>query len=198
MSSNQPSDLEGILDLLEGAARGRDEVSFGNVLAAAGRRSFGPLLLLAGLIILAPLVGDIPGVPTLTGALVLLISAQLLLGRPHFWLPGWMLERSVAAGKLRKGIEWMRRPARFVDRFVKSRLTRFVEGIWVRVVAVISAAIALLTPVMEFVPFSANGAGAVLSVLGLALIARDGLLVLLAIGLAAATAGLVAYGLAAA
>lgn len=32
---------------------------------AVGRRSFGPTLLLAGLVTLAPIVGDIPGVPVL-------------------------------------------------------------------------------------------------------------------------------------
>lgn len=52
-----------------------------------GRRSFGPLLLMAGLIILAPVVGDIPGVPSIMGVFIVLVSVQLLIGQEHFWLP---------------------------------------------------------------------------------------------------------------
>lgn len=48
---------------------------------------------------------------------------------------------------------------------------------------------------MELVPFSANGAGAALTLFGLGLIAREGLLVLVALALTVATFGLVAYGL---
>ena len=56
-------------------------------------------------------------------------------------------------------------------------------------------AIALFTPAMEVVPFSANGAGAVLTAFGLALIARDGLIAAIALVLAVLTAGLVVFGL---
>ncbi len=46
---------------------------------------------------------------------------------------------------------------------------------------------------MELVPFSANGAGAVLTGFGLALIARDGLVALVALALAMLTGGIVGY-----
>ena len=45
-------------------------------------------------------------------------------------------------------------------------------------------------PFMEVVPFSANLAGAALAAFGLALVARDGLLALIAFLITAATAGL--------
>lgn len=48
-------------------------------------------------------------------------------------------------------------------------------------------------PVMELIPFSSSGAGAALTAFGLALIANDGFLGLLAFVLTAVTAGLVAY-----
>ena len=46
-------------------------------------------------------------------------------------------------------------------------------------------------PVMEFIPFSANLAGVVLTMFGLALMVRDGLLALLGLTLIAAAVGLV-------
>ncbi len=43
---------------------------------AVGSRSFGPLLLVAGLVTLSP-AGDVPGVPTIMAAFVFLVAGQL-------------------------------------------------------------------------------------------------------------------------
>lgn len=188
-------DLSDMLERMEEAAQEKEQVSLGDILDATGRRSFGPLLLLAGLVTLTPLVGDIPGVPSLMGLIVILTAAQLLFHRDHFWLPRWLLDRSVAADKLRKGVGWLQKPARFIDRFLRPRLQGFVQGAGMYAIALVSAAIALMTPAMELVPFSANGAGLVLTAFGLALIARDGLLSLAALILAALTAGIIVYNL---
>ena len=48
-------------------------------------------------------------------------------------------------------------------------------------------------PVMEVIPFSASGAGAALTAFGLALIARDGLMALLALIFTVATGGMILY-----
>ena len=47
------------------------------------RRAFGLLLLLAGLVMVLPLIGDIPGVPVVMGLLVLVVAAELLFRRHH-------------------------------------------------------------------------------------------------------------------
>jgi hypothetical protein len=193
--AKKPTDLCELLDVIEEVARDEREVSFGEVYDAVGHRSFGPLLLVVGIVVLMPVVGDIPGVPTVMGAVVVLIAAQLLAGREHFWLPRRVLEASLRASKVRKGVGWLRKPAAFVDRVVRPRLTRFVSGSWQYMTAAIALLIGLAQPLMELVPFSANGAGAVLTALGLALIARDGLVALIAMGLALLTGGAVAYAL---
>ncbi|HSH43115.1 MAG TPA: exopolysaccharide biosynthesis protein [Arenicellales bacterium] len=173
------SSIEELLDCLQDADHDGERSSVDDIVTAVGRRSFGPLLLLAGLIVLAPLVGDIPGVPTLMAILVLLVAVQLLAGRNHFWLPAWLLNRSVARDKLDQGIDWMRRPARAVDRVLHPRLRLLTQGLGTLGIAVMCILIALAMPPMEFVPFTANGAGLALTVFGLALIANDGLMALL-------------------
>jgi hypothetical protein len=50
-------------------------------------------------------------------------------------------------------------------------------------------------PVMEVVPFSANAAGIALAAFGLALIAHDGVLALIAFVFTVITAGLMIYSL---
>jgi hypothetical protein len=189
------TNLEQLLERIEAAAERHDSVSLGDVLAMIGERSFGPLLLLAGLITLAPVIGDIPGVPTLIGLFLFLIAVQLLFGRSHFWLPRWLRARSLGREKLGKTLGWLKRPAQYVDRLLRPRLTLLVTGPAVYVIAAACVLIAAALPVMEVVPFSANIAGGALTAFGLALIARDGLFALIAFALTAVGAGAVVYGL---
>jgi hypothetical protein len=195
--SNEPeiADLEQLLARIGDAAGENEQVSLRAITEQHGSRSFGPLLLLAGLVTLAPIIGDVPGVPTLMAIIVLLVAGQLLIGRRQLWLPRWLLERSVARAKVEKALSWMRRPARFIDRLLRPRLAMFVHGPGVYAIAIACVVIALATPPMEFVPFTANGAGIALTAYGLALIARDGLVALLALGFTVATLGAVIYGL---
>lgn len=187
--------LEQLLDRVGEAARDSDRVSLDKILGVVGRRSFGPFLLVAGLITLMPLIGDIPGVPTTMAVFVLLVAGQLLFRREHFWLPRWMLKRSVPRNKLCKALKWLRAPARFVDRLLQPRLKVFTRHTATYVIAIVCVGIAAVMPVMEVIPFSANLAGAALTAFGLSLIAQDGLLALLAFGFTASTFGVVAYTL---
>lgn len=185
--------LDQLLDRVEAAAKEKEQTSIGDVVEHVGARSFGPLLLVAGLVMVAPVVGDIPGVPVLMGLVVILIAGQLLFRRDEIWLPRWLQKRSVQCGKVRKSVDWLRRPARFVDRWTRSRYTRFVKHAGAYVIAATCVVIAAATPVMEVVPFSANFAGIAITAFGLALIAQDGLLALVAIAFCLVTVGLLVY-----
>lgn len=210
-SRNEASTLEEVLDRLQGAAdegdggeevggpdpKGGtgDEVTLEEMLEAVGRRSFGPLLLLTGLVVLAPLVGDIPTVPTMMAVVVLLVAVQLVLRREHFWLPKWLLRRSVERRKVRKAVDLLRRPARWVDRVLRPRLTGLTGEVGSMAVALTCILIALAMPPMELIPFSANGAGLALLGFGLALVTRDGLLALLSFVFTFLTLGWVGWAL---
>lgn len=178
--------LEQLLDSIRKIDHDHDPVKLEAILQAVGRRSFGPIILVTGLITLAPLIGDIPGVPTLMALLVLLTAGQLLLGRNTFWLPEFMLQRSVSRDRLHRVLDWLEKPVRLVDRFLRPRLEAITHGYGVLIIAVACVCIALTMPALEFIPFSANLAGGALTAFGLALIARDGYLAVLAL---AATAG---------
>lgn len=188
--AQEPENLEQLLDRIDQAKDDREQVSLGMIVETIGSRSFGPLLLMAGVIVFSPLSG-IPGLPTVLGALVLLIGVQLLVGKEHFWLPQWLLKHSVARTKIDKALDWLCPIARFTDRWLKPRLKAFICGTSKYVIAVICMLIAAGMPVMELIPFSSSGAGAALTVFGLALIADDGLLALIAFALTLIVAGLV-------
>ena len=161
------TNLEQLLGRIGETAQGSDQVSLGAILEVVGRRSFGPLLLLAGIVTLAPIIGDIPGVPTIIGIIVFLIAIQLLFQGENLWLPHFLLKRSVAREKLRKTLERLQRPARFIDRLLRSRLTMLTEGAMIYVIATVCLGIAATMPMLELVSFSANLAGAALTAFGL-------------------------------
>lgn len=192
----EPASLDQLLDQLARVARQETTVSLRAIVLRLGDRSFGPLLLLAGLVTLAPLIGDIPGVPTLMAAVVLVVAAQLTIGREHIWLPRWLLARSAPADKVERAVAWLRRPARSVDRLLRPRLTPLTGRAGRRAIAIACIAIAALMPPMEFIPFSANGAGIALCAFGLAIIAHDGVVATVAFTATLATFAAVVYALA--
>lgn len=188
------TDLEQLLDQLDSAVDSpHREITVEEIVTAVGTRSFAPLLLLVGLLIASPLSG-IPVFPSITALIVILISLQLLAGRRHFWLPSWLLIRSVPRNKIASSIKWLRPPARFIDRFIKPRLTFLVKGPAMRIIAVLCLLMAAGMPLLEFIPFSSSLAGAALAAFGLSLVSGDGLLGLIAYSAAAATFGVVLYG----
>jgi hypothetical protein len=165
--------LEQLLDRIERAGGAR--VSLEDVMDEVGRRSFGPMLLLPGIVLSAPLVGDVPGVPTMMGLVVTLVAAQFLFGRESPWFPRWLLERSVEGKKVKKGMRYVRPVARFVDRWTGRRLTWLVRGVPLYAIAIVCIVMGVTTPLMEVVPFSAQLAGAAIAIFGMALVVHDGL-----------------------
>ena len=185
----QINSLKSLLDHIEQLTKNEDKVSLRHILTVVGMNSFAPVLLVAGLITLFPLIGDIPGVPTLMAILVVMTGTQLLIGRKYFWLPNWMLKFSIHYRKLQKGIQWMYKPARFIDRITKPRWFVFVNPVAIYFISVICVLIALIMPFLEVIPFSANGAGVALVAFALAMLREDGLLAFIGMSSALVTFG---------
>lgn len=178
----QPHDLRSLLDCLTQAGEPGQDVTLSTMLEATGQRSFGALLLVPGLLVLSPLSG-IPGLPTFFAAMVALIAFQLLIGRDHLWLPQWLLRRSAPRSKYDRAMGFLKRPAKWVDRIIRHRLTLLTTGPAVRLNAVLGLLIAATMPPLELIPFGNSLAGGALSLLGLGMMAKDGALVLLSIAM---------------
>lgn len=187
--------LEQVLDQIANAGDPDSQVTLDAIVVAVGRHAFGPVLLLAGLVTLAPIIGDIPGIPTTMGIVVILTAGQLLIRRSRIWLPDWILRRSVSREKLDEALRRLRTPVRFLDRFLRPRMEFFLQGVGLHLIAVVCILIASLMPLMEFIPFSANAAGASLTIFGLSITVGDGLLALLALTLTFGMVGLAGYHL---
>jgi hypothetical protein len=191
-----PKTLTETLDRLgEAKAEGEDGwVTVDDMMEAIGRRSFGPLVLVGGVVMCAPGISDIPGVPTLTGIFVGLVAGQMVFGRDEFWLPGWLLKRSVSRETMQKFTKskWTRKPAKLIDGFVTERLSFLVSHGANRAVAIACLLLAVACPFTELIPLSGPAVGIALLAFGISMVAHDGLMALLGFLF---SAGAVALGL---
>ncbi|WP_240804382.1 exopolysaccharide biosynthesis protein [Qingshengfaniella alkalisoli] len=173
-----PQSLDQLLDCLDRAAD-QEDVSFGDMIEAVGERSFAPVLLVPALAVVTPLSG-IPLFSSLCGISIALVSLQSLLGRRHLWLPDWITSRSTKGQRVRNAIDWMRKPARWLDSISRDRLTLLVRRPSSWVVFVLCLICGALMPFLELVPFSSSILGGAVSLFAFAILVGDGLIAVLA------------------
>jgi hypothetical protein len=186
-------DLESILSELQRAAKENGaRVTVGEVVATFGHRSFGPLLLLCGLLGMTP-ISAIPTGPTALAVVTILIAAQLLFGRDAVWLPRWLERRSVTSERLVKAVQAARKPVRFADRITRPRLALLTGPVADRLTALALVLVAACVPPLELLPFVAFFPALAIFVLGLGLVTRDGLVVLAGLAVTAGVFGLIGW-----
>lgn len=173
----EPNNTGQALDALEATTKERSQVSVGEVMDAFGHRSWGPFLLLPALIELSPL-GGIPGVPSVLATFILVVAAQMLVGKDHVWIPPFLERRRTKARRLKDASASVRPVARFLDRWFHGRLQRFTQGGWVRAAALVVLLLTLTVPPLELFPFASSLPMAAIALFGLALLVRDGALML--------------------
>ncbi|MFW2830796.1 exopolysaccharide biosynthesis protein [Sphingomonas sp. ID0503] len=177
--ADEISSVGDILDKLEDLASKDDRVHIGGFVEAFGQRSYGPFLLVPALLEISP-VGGIPGVPTVLAAIILLFAVQMLFGRKHLWLPRFVSARSLDGERVAKGADKLRGLARFLDRWFHGRLATFTKGLWVRIAAALVIVLTLTVPPLELLPFASTAPMAAIAAFGLALLVRDGALMIVA------------------
>ena len=165
-------ELNDLLDGLEEVAKVRERSSVADVSDCLGRDAFGPVLLALGLLALSP-IGDIPGLPTVMSVFVVLVGVQLAIGREGFWLPRFLLKRSIKSSRLRQAVSFLRPGVRVAGKVIRPRLTPLVAGTGARAIGGVCAVLALTLPPLEFVPFAATGPSAAITAFSLALVARE-------------------------
>ena len=173
--------LSGILDELERSISG-EEISVEDVVNTLGHSSFAGLMLAFSLVSTSP-ASAIPGITAAVAVLVFILVAQMMVGRKSLWLPGFVTRRRLSTEKLCKGIRWLRPPVRFVERFLKPRLTWLFHRPWMWLPLTLVMALTLFMPFTEIVPTSGSIASAVIALFAASLLTRDGVLAIISLGL---------------
>jgi hypothetical protein len=190
--ADDPHSIGDILDRLADCADRQERVSIGDIVEGFGGRSYGPFLLVPALIEVSP-IGGIPGLPTFLAALIALFALQMVFGRAHIWLPGFVARRSVKGDTLKKATDKLRPIAERVDRWFHGRLPALTSGPFVRVAAILCVLLAMTVPPLELLPFASTAPMAAIAAFGLAIMVKDGALMIAALVLAVGEVGLAGY-----
>jgi hypothetical protein len=187
--SDDPTSMKAILSGIGKLAEDESKVSVEDVVETFGSRSYGPFLLIPALIEVSPL-GAVPGVPTVLACIIILFALQILIGRKQIWLPDFIEHREISSGRVKKAVSSLMPLARWADRWFHGRLRSLTKGVFIRVAAAACIALACLVPMLELVPFASSAPMAAIAMFGLALMVRDGALLLFACAIAVFAAGL--------
>ena len=166
-------------------------LTLGDVLDDLGDRSYGPLFFLLGLTIILP-IGAVPGVPIVIGAVLVILAVQFVFGLKHPWMPGRFRRLSITAKAARETERRLGPVLRFMDRFVDARILWIVSRPLRLFAALAIILLSLAMVPLEFVPFGVAVPGAAVAGFGLAIVARDGLVMLIALGFTGGAVWLVA------
>jgi hypothetical protein len=161
------------------AEDGPDRLSFTELAKQLHARAWGGLLVIFAAINVIPLP---PGASVFFAIPLIIITAQMAFGRASPWFPARIDRRGVTKhdlGRLIEKMEWLEVR---VERMFKPRLPVLTGPTATRLIGIVCFILALMTtlPIVHVAP------AAVIVLLGLALVYRDGVL-----AIAAAVAGLV-------
>jgi hypothetical protein len=183
----------GLLDTLLAAAPA-EGVTLDGLLKSVGHRSFGPVILVLGFIWISPLT-MIPGANWLVATVTLVFSLQMLVGLRHPWLPRNLLAAKFPRSALEKAVTFARKPAHVADRLTAPRLAFLTEPPFLSVAALACILASLATYPLGLIPFGPVLPGLSVVLLGVAVTARDGVSMMLALLALAGTALLLWRGL---
>jgi hypothetical protein len=193
-TTQQPDTLGEILDEFEALAQSHGRVAVAELVDAVGPRSYGPFLLVPALSEISPL-GGVPGVPTALAAVVVLFALQMLWGRKRLWIPAWLARHGVPSAKMNRLVTSTRPIAIRLDRWFHGRLRWLTAGLSIRLAALACIALACMVPPLELFPFASSVPMAAIALIGLALLVRDGVLMVVASLLSCGAAWLVVSSL---
>jgi hypothetical protein len=176
-------------DLLISAVSGESErVTIAEILDALDNRAFGLATLLFAIPSVIPMP---PGVPTVVGIALLIVSLQMVMGRQELWLPKILSKQGFSRKSLVAGFEKIKPQLEFIEKFAKPRLlilTGKAGTVLIGIIILVMAVILILPlpPGGNFPPALAC------AVLGMGLVERDGIIVLIGL-VATAAASIAAY-----
>lgn len=166
-----------------------ESVSVGELIDKLDQRAHGVLLLIVALPMCVP---NIPGISTVFGVLMMLPALQLLLGQRRLWAPTYVRRLSFPRSGLNSALSAAIPTLRRVEMLIRPRLeglTRFPATILVGLQTLIMALVLILP-----IPFANWPPGMTVAMTALALLQRDGALMLLTIPAAIASIGSVYLG----
>jgi hypothetical protein len=148
-----------------------DRISLGGLLSALQHRGYGLLLILFALPNLIP--NPVPGLSAIFGIPLALLSVQMILRKPHPWLPHWLASRSIKRDAYRRIVARAAPHLNKVERILRPRLPFMLAPLPMSLIAGLCLVLSLLLTLP--IPLTGSPLAAPIVLFGLALIQRDGI-----------------------
>ncbi len=185
--------LSEVVDKMVEETEGDEEVTLRQLLSALDSRSYGPMLLIPAVLAIIPLVGGIPGVSMLTGALIVIVAIQAVFGQSKPWLPSRLLQFSFPRKRLVKGNKKIRPWVKKSESLIHSRLPYLTAPPYFQIIAVCCVLMGLLFFPLALLPMAVIIPAIAVGFFSLGLMARDGYLIVLGFMLTVLALGLVIW-----
>jgi hypothetical protein len=175
-SSARTSDVLTVLASQEG-----DRLTVGDIVAVLRDRAFALLVVLLGLPNCLPMP---PPIPLICGLLLMLVAAQIAAGMSAPWLPRMLLGRSIARSDVERAVNRAVPLLRRLERWSRPRMSVFESALGMRgmglILLTLAMALIVAAPVVGQIPL-----GLAVCLVGLGLVERDGVVVLVGLGIGA-------------
>jgi hypothetical protein len=148
-----------------------ETANIGMIIHFMGDRSFGALLLVLALPMALPIPA--PGISVAFGIPLILISAQLLLGRRHAWLPARLDTHTITRKELESFVAYAVPKLCILESIARPRVHWMTQDWILRLTGAVCLLLALIITLP--IPFGHMVPGAAISLLALGLIEHDGL-----------------------
>ncbi|HZH12218.1 MAG TPA: exopolysaccharide biosynthesis protein [Microvirga sp.] len=160
--------------LLTLASQPGERLTVRDIMAVLQDRAFALLIVLLGLPNCLPMP---PPIPLVCGLLLALVAIQIIFGREAPWLPGQLLNRSLARTDVERAVGRAMPAFRRLERFSRPRMTFLDTPVSMRIMGAIVLVMALgllfAPPFVGQIPL-----GLAVCLVGLGLVERDGLVIM--------------------
>ena len=161
--------------LLAAVSGEQEQITVGEIAGALDARAFGLSTLLFSIPSLLPMP---PGLPTVVGVALLIVSIQMVMGREELWLPRFLSQRALPRKMLEDGFRKILPQLEMAERLARPRLL-FLTG---RAATVGVGLVVLFMAIVLILPLPPGGnfpPALACAVLGLGLAERDGIIVMI-------------------
>ena len=161
--------LLGLAELAEG-----ERVSLGDMVDAFDTRSYGPLIVLFATPNILPVA--LPGISAILGVPLILLTAQLMLGRRRPWLPAFVRRRSLARRDFERFVGKVVPRLRRIETWIRPRYLILTGPVARRLIG--AGGLVLATIICLPIPLGNAVPGLSLVLMAVGLLGRDGLAVI--------------------
>lgn len=168
--------LTDTLNIIEDETSG-SRITLDDIVTSLNHRGFGALLMAPALLMVLP-TGAIPGLPACCGAIICLVSGQVVFGRHYPWIPETLKKLSFRRQKFLSVIDRAKSYTKIIDACVGPRLAFFSHALLQKIIAVVCFLLGMAMILIGFIPFMPAVLAVPVLFFALGISARDGYMII--------------------